>query len=75
MLQRFNTLNVCGSVTYISWSSDFVLYIEDFLIDDCCMGDIDMCRSVTYISWCSDSTLYLEYYLMNTPHSLDSDSV
>ena len=26
-------INVCGSVTYISWSSNFVLYLEDYLMD------------------------------------------
>ena len=31
----------CKSVTYISWSSDFVLYLEDYLMDECCTGDID----------------------------------
>ena len=38
---RFASLNVCGSVTYISWSSGVVLYLEDFLMDECCTGDID----------------------------------
>ena len=26
---------ICKSVTYISWSSDFVLYLEDYLMDKC----------------------------------------
>ena len=26
-------LKLCRSVTYISWSSDFALYLEDFLMD------------------------------------------
>ena len=38
---KFTSLNVCGSVTYISWFSDFVLYLEDFLMDQFCTGDID----------------------------------
>ena len=40
-MQRFTLLNVCGSVTYISWSSDSVLYLEDYLMAECCTGDID----------------------------------
>ena len=28
--QRLPSLNRCGSVTYISWSSDFALYLEDY---------------------------------------------
>ena len=40
-MQRFTRENVCGSVTYISWSSDFVLYLEDYLMDKCCTGDTD----------------------------------
>ena len=31
--QRLASLNRCGSVTYISWSSNFALYLEDYLID------------------------------------------
>ena len=40
-MQRLTSLNVCGSVTYLSWSSDSVLYLEDSLMDECCTGDID----------------------------------
>ena len=29
--QRLASLNRCGSVTYISWSSDVALYLEDYL--------------------------------------------
>ena len=32
VMQRFTSLNVCGSVTYISWSSYFILYQEDYLM-------------------------------------------
>ena len=35
------SLNQCGSVTYISLSSDFVLYLEEFLMDKFSTGDID----------------------------------
>ena len=40
VMQRFTTLNVYGSVTYISWSSDFVLHLEDVLMKECCTEDI-----------------------------------
>ena len=42
------TLNyIYRSVTYISWSSDFALYLEDYLMDKCHKWNI---RSV----WCKD---------------------
>ena len=31
--------NIRGSVTYISGSSDSVLNLEDYLMDECCTGD------------------------------------
>ena len=34
MTQRLASFNRCGSVTYISWSSDFALYLEDYLMDE-----------------------------------------
>ena len=34
MTQTLASLNRCGSVTYISWSSDFALYLEDYLMDE-----------------------------------------
>ena len=39
VMQRFISLNVCGSVTHISWSSDFVSYLEDYLMAKCSNGD------------------------------------
>ena len=33
VMQRFTSLNVNGSVTYILWSSDFILHLEDYLMD------------------------------------------
>ena len=53
----FASLNVCGSVTYISWSSDFVLYLEDYLMDGCCTGDID---SVWHKHW--TETIYVSQW-------------
>ena len=42
-MQSYTLLHLCPSVTYILWSSDFVLYmcLEDYLKDECCTGDID----------------------------------
>ena len=37
----------CRSVTYISWSSDFALYLEDYLLDKCHNWDIGS-------MWCKD---------------------
>ena len=33
--QTLNWNYICRSVTYISWSSDFALYLEDYLKDKC----------------------------------------
>ena len=62
--QTLTWIYVCRSVTYISWSSDFALYIEDCLMDKCHNLDIcsmwcrfislNVCGSVTYISWSID---------------------
>ena len=58
-MQRITSLNVCGSITYISWARDSVLYLEDFLMEECFTEDIDsvrhlvwpIYRSLTYFSW------------------------
>ena len=39
---------ICRSVTYISWSSDFALYLEDYLMDKCHNWNIGFV-------WCKDS--------------------
>ena len=61
--QTLTWIYVYRSVTYISWSSDFALYLEDYLMDKCQNWDIGsmwckdlphICGSVTYISWSSD---------------------
>ena len=62
--QTLTWISVCRSVTYISWSSDFALYTEDYLMDKCHNLEIGsmwcrftsstVCGSVTYISWSSD---------------------
>ena len=42
------TLNyICRSVTYISWSSDFALYLENYLMDKCHNWNIGS-------MWCKD---------------------
>ena len=35
MIQTLNWNNICRSVTNISWSSDFALYLQDYLMDRC----------------------------------------
>ena len=32
---NWNYVYICRPVTYISWSSDFALYLEDYLMDKC----------------------------------------
>ena len=34
MTQILASLNRCGSLTYISWSSDFASYFVDYLMDE-----------------------------------------
>ena len=47
--------NICGSVTYISWSSDSVSNLENYLMDECCVGDAQgtrrghLCTSDTFL--------------------------
>ena len=40
-MQRLTIYNVCGSVTYISWSSDSDVYLEAILMEECRTEDID----------------------------------
>ena len=49
--QTLTWIYVCRSVTYISWSSDFVLYVEDVLMEECCTEDIVWYEPLTCISW------------------------
>ena len=63
-------------MTYISWSSEFALYLEDCLMyEHHTMGQYDltfnlkiMLVTVTYISWSGDFVLYLQDYLMDECH-------
>ena len=43
MTQSLATLNRCGYVTYISWSSDFALYLEDYLWMKVILWIMDQC--------------------------------
>ena len=45
--QTLNWNYMCRSVTYISWSSDFALYVEDYLMDKCHNWNIGS-------MWCKD---------------------
>ena len=66
-------------MTYILWSSDFALYLEDnlmyehhFLDYESVLCDIwpkNNCMSLTYISWASDFLLYFEDYLIYEQHT------
>ena len=67
---------ICRSVTYISWSSDFALYPEDYLMDKCHNCKLlDPCDAKIYhikCMWVSDLhfmiqwlVLYLKDYLMD----------
>ena len=39
MTQRLTSSSICRSVAYMLWSSDFALYLEDYLIEKCCTFD------------------------------------
>ena len=73
-------------VTYISWFSDFAVYLEYYLLDKWHTWDITSMWPnewptyyikviVTYISWFSDFALYLEYYLLDKCHTWDISSL
>ena len=48
MTQTFTINNICRSVTHISWSSDFALYLEDYLMDKCHNWNMDPCDAKIY---------------------------
>ena len=85
-MQKFTSLNVCGLVTYISWSSDFcliswrlfdglILYWRYWFSVTQTLNWNYICRSVTYISWSSDFALYLEDCLMDKCHNWNIGSM
>ena len=55
MTHRLTLSSIFRSVTYILWSSDFASYLEDYLMEKCCI--MDQCDSKTNIvkyMWVSD---------------------
>ena len=60
-------------MTYISWSSDFALYLWLYLIDK--HDALGTCSASHYISWSSDFALYLGPYQIGGHHTLDTCSV
>ena len=59
--QTLNWIYVYRSVTYISWSSDFALYFEDYLINKWHYWDIAS-------MWCKDLPHYMDVGLWHTFH-------
>ena len=67
-------------MTYIPWSSDFALYLEDYLMHEHYYWDMSQydpkfylkmnIGHCTYILWSSDFALHLEGYLMYEHHTL-----
>ena len=72
-------------MTYIIWSSDYVLYLLDYLMENIIVGIMhqydhqinfsSMCRSVTYILWPSKFASCLEDYLLQESCTWDDRSV
>ena len=70
---NIDSSSIYRSMTYILWSSDFALYLEDYLMEKCFTWDNGSvwhkdwprkrCGSVTYISWSIDFALYHCYRL------------
>ena len=67
---------------HISWSSDYALYFDDYLIRELSYIEYKfhvtqrltskyMHVSVTYISWSSDFFLYFKEYLMEKYHTMN----
>ena len=85
MTRLLTSKYISVGVTYISWFSDFALYLEYYLLDNVTPGILVPCDpiidvkiysvGVTYISWFSDFALYLEYYLLDKCHTRDITSM
>ena len=68
-------------MTFISWSSDFALYLYDYLMEKCHILDISSMwhksdlkiwlGQCDLISWSSDYASYLEDCLIEICHTLD----
>ena len=46
---QINFSVICRSVTYFLWPSKFASYLEDYLLQESCIGMIDQCHSETDI--------------------------
>ena len=85
VMQSFTSLNVCGSVTYISVASEFViswrpfdvlmLYLRYWFSVTHKLNWNNICGPVTYILWSSDFTLCLEDFLMDKCHNCNIGSM
>ena len=50
-MQRLTTYNIYGSMTYTSWSSDFALYLENYLME-VMLWIIDQCDTKIDLKKC-----------------------
>ena len=72
---------ICRSVTYISWSSDFALYmyiLKTVWWSHVIIGISIPCDTKTYLikcMWSSNSVLHLEDYLIDKCHNWDIGSM
>ena len=56
-------------MTYNAWSSDFALYLEDYLMYELCdLGQYDPTFDLKINVGLSDFVLYLQDYLMHECH-------
>ena len=65
VMKRFTSLNVCGSVTCISRSSDFALYLEDYLMENVIVGILDpRDAKINHIKcmWVSDLHFVVQWF-------------
>ena len=62
------TLNyICRSVTYISWSGDFTLYLENYLMDKCHNWNIGFvwCKDLSQkCMWVSDLHFMVQWFCL-----------
>ena len=77
MLSVTQTLNwnyICRSVTYISWPSDFALYLEDYLMDKCHNWSIGSmwCKDLPIkCMWVSDLHFIVQWFCLISWRLLD----
>ena len=61
----YHYLILLPSVTYISWSGDFALYPEDYLLDKCYIGILVTCDAKIYLikcMWVSDLHFMVQWF-------------